>query len=183
LRIRLAGDRWSVWHVLGANALEHGDGRLDIMVLGVVPIARAERTPALVRRDQLRYLAELAWAPDAILCNTALRWHAESTILAVSAGIGATASEIMLSLHSDGRIAGVYAPDRPRSTTAPFLPTPQRGQRLPTSQNAMDSIRWRSRLGDRWQARNLLAVSGRALVGPLMADRSAMATQERRVDA
>jgi hypothetical protein len=115
--------------VSARDALEHGEGRLDIMALGVIPIARAERTPALVRGELMRYLAELAWAPDAILCNTALRWRAEgSSTLAVSAGAGPTASEIVFSLDGDGRIAGAYAPDRPRSATAPFLPTPWRGQ-------------------------------------------------------
>jgi hypothetical protein len=115
--------------VSARDALEHGEGRLDIMALGVIPIARAERTPALVRGELMRYLAELAWAPDAILCNTALRWRVEGpSTLAVSAGAGPTASEIVFSLDGDGRIAGAYAPDRPRSATAPFLPTPWRGQ-------------------------------------------------------
>jgi hypothetical protein len=115
--------------VSARDALEHGEGRLDIMALGVIPIARAERTAALQRGELLRYLAELAWAPDAILGNTALRWRAEGpSTLAVSAGDGPTASEIMFSLDGDGRIAGAYAPDRPRSATVPFLPTPWRGQ-------------------------------------------------------
>ena len=115
--------------VSARDALEHGEGRLDIMALGVIPIARAERTPALVRGELMRYLAELAWAPDAILCNTALRWRAEGpATLAVSAGAGPTASEIMLSLDGDGRIDGAFAPDRPRSVAASFLPTPWRGR-------------------------------------------------------
>ena len=115
--------------VSARDALEHGEGRLDIMALGVIPIARTERTPALARGELMRYLAELAWAPDAILCNTALRWRAEgSSTLAVSAGDGPTASEITFSLDADGRIAAAYAPDRPRSATVPFLPTPWRGQ-------------------------------------------------------
>jgi hypothetical protein len=100
-----------------------------MMALGVIPMAGAEGTPALVRGELMRYLAELAWAPDAILCNTALRWRVEGpSTLAVSAGAGPTASEIVFSLDGDGRIAGAYAPDRPRSATAPFLPTPWRGQ-------------------------------------------------------
>lgn len=111
------------------DALERGEGRLDIMALGVIPITRADRTPALVRGELMRYLAELAWAPDAILRNTALRWRAEGpSTLAVSAGAGPTASEVILSLDSDGRVAGAYAPDRPRSVAASFLPTPWRGR-------------------------------------------------------
>jgi hypothetical protein len=111
------------------DALEHDEGRFDIMALGVVPIARAEHTSALMRGELMRYLAELAWAPVAILLDTTLRWrdHGPDTF-AVSAGAGETTSEVMLSLDSEGRIAGGFAPDRPRSATAPFLPTPWRGR-------------------------------------------------------
>jgi len=77
----------------------------------------------------MRYLAELPWAPDAILLNTDLRWRKDGPdTLAVSAGSGETASEVVLSLDSDGRIAGGFAPDRPRSAVAPILPTPWRGR-------------------------------------------------------
>jgi hypothetical protein len=111
------------------DALEHDQGRLDIMALGVIPIARAEHTPALMRGELMRYLAELAWAPAAILLNTTLRWRDDGPdALAVSAGAGETASEVMLSLDSEGRIAGGFAPDRPRSAAAPSLPTPWRGR-------------------------------------------------------
>jgi len=115
--------------VSARDALEHGEGRLDIMALGFIPIAGAKHTPALVRGELMRYVAELAWAPDAILGNAALRWRVEGpATLAVSAGAGPTASEVMLNLDSHGRIAGAYAPDRPRSVAASFLLTPWRGQ-------------------------------------------------------
>jgi hypothetical protein len=111
------------------DALAHGEGRLDILALGVVPIARAAHTPALVRGELMRYLAELAWAPAAILLNTTLRWRVDGPDhLVVSAGENETASEVILSLNSDGRIAGAFALHRPRSATAPFLLTPWRGQ-------------------------------------------------------
>jgi hypothetical protein len=111
------------------DALKDGEGRLDVSALGIVPISHAEHSSALVRAELMRYLAELAWAPDAILLNTALRWRADGPDkLAVSAGVGETAAEVALNLDSEGRIAGGFAPDRPRSATAPFLPTPWRGR-------------------------------------------------------
>lgn len=111
------------------DALKLGEGRLDIMALGIVPIARTAHTSALVRGELMRYLAELAWAPAAILLNTKLRWRVEGPDhLAVSAGKNETASEVILSLDSDGRIASAFALDRPRSATAPFLLTPWRGR-------------------------------------------------------
>jgi hypothetical protein len=111
------------------DALKGGQGRLDVMALGIVPLASAEHSSALTRGELMRYLAELAWAPDAILFNTALRWREDGPDrLAVSAGVGETAVEVTLSLDSDGRIAGAFAPDRPRSATAPIQPTPWRGR-------------------------------------------------------
>lgn len=111
------------------DALKGGQGRLDVMALGVIPVARAERSSALMRGELMRYLAELAWAPDAILFNATLRWRDDGPDgLAVSAVVGETAAEVTLSLASDGRIAGAFAPDRPRSATAPILPTPWRGR-------------------------------------------------------
>ncbi|MES1202862.1 MAG: DUF6544 family protein [Pseudomonadota bacterium] len=111
------------------DALANGEGRLDVTALGFIPIARAAHTPALVRGELMRYLAELPWAPDAILHNTALRWRKDGPDkLAVSAGSGETASEVVLSLDNDGRISGGFAADRPRSAIAPILPTPWRGR-------------------------------------------------------
>jgi hypothetical protein len=52
------------------------EGRLDVLALGILPISCAEHSSALMWRVELmRYLAELAWAPDAILLNTELRWR------------------------------------------------------------------------------------------------------------
>jgi hypothetical protein len=111
------------------DALKDGEGRLDVLALGLITISRAEHSSALVRGELMRYLAELAWAPDAILLNTELRWREDGPDrLAVSAGAGETAAEVILSLDSEGRIAGGFASDRPRSATAPILPTPWRGR-------------------------------------------------------
>ncbi len=114
--------------VSARDALLDGQGRLDVSLLGLVPLVRAAHSPALVRGELMRYLAELAWAPDAILFNTALRWRIDNAgQFTVSAGEGETASEVRLTLDSEGRIAGMFAADRPRSASAPILPTPWRG--------------------------------------------------------
>ncbi len=115
--------------VSARDALQDGEGKFDVTALGFIPIVRAERSHALVRGELMRYLAELAWAPDALLRNTALRWRVDGpTELAVSASSGNAAAEVVLSLDSEGRIARSFASDRPRSATAPILPTPWRGR-------------------------------------------------------
>jgi hypothetical protein len=115
--------------VTAYDALKNGEARFDIMALGFIPIARAEHSSALIRGELMRHLAEIAWAPDAILLNTALRWREDAPDrLAVSAGTGERAAEVMLHLDNEGRIASAFAPDRPRSATSPVLPTPWRGR-------------------------------------------------------
>lgn len=111
------------------DALVDGQVRLDVMAVSVFPIAHAEHTPALARGELMRYLAEIAWAPQAILCNHDLRWRVDDpTTISVSAGVGETVSEVLLSLDSDGRIVSAFAPDRPRLVAETSLPTPWRGQ-------------------------------------------------------
>ena len=111
------------------DALQDGVGRLDVTALGIVPIARIARTPALARGELMRYLAELAWVPDALLANRSLRWRVESpNCFVVAAGEEAAAAEVTLTLDSEGRIATTFAPDRPQSPIDPILPTPWRGR-------------------------------------------------------
>ena len=106
------------------DALLEGGGRLSVKALGIVPLARARHSAALTRSELMRYLAELAWTPDAILHNSALRWRAVGAdTFVVSAGAGEAAAEVTFSLDQDGRIAAGFAPDRARSLTSPFLPT------------------------------------------------------------
>jgi hypothetical protein len=96
------------------DALENDQGCLDVRALCFIPIMHTPRTTALTRGELMRYLAEIALAPDAILRNKTLRWRVEAPdALAVSAGIGDTAAEVLLTLNNEGRIIGTFAPDRP----------------------------------------------------------------------
>ena len=111
------------------DALAGGRGRLDVRVLGFIPIGASNSSPQLTRGELMRHLAELAWAPDAILHDTELRWREDGPdTLAVSAGAGETETEVVLTLDDEGRIGGAFAPDRPRAVKASFLPTPRRGR-------------------------------------------------------
>jgi len=106
-----------------------GEGKLSVEALGFIPILRAQSSVQLRRGELMRYLAELAWAPDAILLNTELRWRQDGPdTLAVSAGSGDAEAEIVLNLDSEGRIAGAFAPDRARSIKPPYQLTPWRGR-------------------------------------------------------
>ncbi len=111
------------------DALGTEGGRFEVKALGFIPLAGAKSTPELLRGERMRYLAEIAWAPDALLLNTALRWRADGPDrLVVGAGDGASACEVTLGLDGDGRIVSAFAPDRPRAEGSRFVPTPWRGR-------------------------------------------------------
>lgn len=119
---------WPLGYLSVIDALHTGKGRLDVTALGFIPLVRTKPSAALTKAEMLRYLAELPFAPDAILHNPALSWHAvDANQLAVSCGTGAMRSEVVFALDANGRVASASASDRPRSATAPHLPTPWRG--------------------------------------------------------
>ncbi len=110
------------------DALVDGIGHLHVRALGFITLARAAPSPDLAQGELMRYLAELAWAPDAILRNTGLRWREDGPDrLAVAAGSGEAAAEVTLTLDGDGRIVGAFAPDRGALVEGVIVPTPWRG--------------------------------------------------------
>lgn len=110
------------------DSLVDGVAHLNVRALGFITLARAAPSPDLVRGELMRYLAELAWAPDAIMRNTSLRWHDDGPDgLIVAAGSGGTAAEVTLTLDGDGRIVGAFAPDRGALVKGVVVPTPWRG--------------------------------------------------------
>lgn len=110
------------------DALVAGSGLLDVRALGVVRLAHAEPSAGLTRGELIRYLAELPWAPDAILRNVGLRWREDGPDrLVVGAGSDETAAEVTLTLDGEGRIAEAFAPDRGALIDGVTVPTPWRG--------------------------------------------------------
>jgi hypothetical protein len=69
---RLAKGPLTVVRVL--DAFTGGTGRLHVRLLGSIPIANA-LGPDTDRGEAMRYLAELPWAPDAMLHNPQLHWN------------------------------------------------------------------------------------------------------------
>ncbi len=113
------------------DALDGGRGRFNVLALGVLPIVNVKPSSELTRGQLMRYLAELAWAPDAILHNTDLRWREDGPDrLVVGAGSGQEAAAVTLSLDRDGRIDSAFAPDRGRMVGEVIVPTPWGGRFL-----------------------------------------------------
>lgn len=126
------------------DAFSNGSGRLAVTLFGLVPIAVASNSVDLDRGELMRYLAELAWAPDAIRRNRALQWRrfGERRFI-VAAGDGGRRAEVQVTLDQDGRIGEVFAPDRPRANGSRF-----------------ENVAWRGRFSDyRWLESRLLPMT------------------------
>lgn len=104
------------------DAYVAGRGVLEARLFGSVRLARAEGAE-LDRGELMRYLAELAWAPHAILHNPHLSWREiEPCIVEVSAvGPGRCVRVRLIFEHGD--IVRIEADDRPRAVGARFIPT------------------------------------------------------------
>ncbi len=101
----------SKFQVLDAYAA--GRGQLVVRLLGLLRIVRATG-PDIDRGEAMRYLAELPWAPDAILGNPDVSWRQidETRAEARLEGDGWQASvEFRFDAHGD--IVEAFAPDRP----------------------------------------------------------------------
>jgi hypothetical protein len=80
---------------------------------GSLPLARAAG-PQADKSELMRYLAELAWAPHAMLHNPQLSWREiDAAIVEVAAESQAGTARVRL-IFENGDIARIEADDRPR---------------------------------------------------------------------
>jgi hypothetical protein len=111
------------------DALKNGEADLEVRLLRHVRIASVKGGASSAKGEIMRYLAEIAWAPDAILHNHSLIWTViDGRTLRVSAGQDRTRGELELRLDAKGRIECVFASDRPRKEGSGFVERPWHGR-------------------------------------------------------
>lgn len=99
------------FHVL--DAYVGGAGQLEARAFGSIPVAR-ETGVEIDLGEAFRYLAELPWAPDAILGNPDLSWRvtgADTVEVRMKAAAGT--ARVTFRFDGDGDIVGVEAKGRP----------------------------------------------------------------------
>ncbi|MEO1193858.1 MAG: DUF6544 family protein [Pseudomonadota bacterium] len=105
------------------DSLIGGEGLMQARLLSLLPMASATGE-ACDQAQALRYLGELAWAPDAILQNRALAWRElDPNRLEVSAMTPDGPTSLRL-IFEAGDIVEVQADARPRATDGGLEPTP-----------------------------------------------------------
>jgi hypothetical protein len=104
-----------------------GAGLLEARLFGSLPLARAAG-PQADKAELMRYLAELAWAPHAMLHNPQLSWREiDATTVEVSAESPAGPARVRL-IFENGDITRIEADDRPRVVGRRIVPTRWQGR-------------------------------------------------------
>jgi hypothetical protein len=128
-----------------------GEGLLEARLFGSLRLARAAG-PQAGKGELMRYLAELAWAPHAVLHNPQLSWRQiDATTVEVSAESPAGPARLRL-VFENGDITRVEADDRPRAAGRRIVPT-----------------RWQGRCGD-YREMNGCRIPTRAVASWLLED-------------
>ena len=111
------------------DELRSGQPLGSVSLLGGVRIAAAKPSAGLLKGQLLRYLAEIAWAPDAVLVNGHLDWsETDDGRFLVSARVDEVEGRVFISLNDDGFIGQIDADDRPRQEGARMVERPWRGR-------------------------------------------------------
>jgi hypothetical protein len=103
------------------DSYDEEDGRLEVRLLGI-PVQR-KRGPEPARGEAYRYLAEIAWVPQAILANPQLTWRDvdEGNLRTDRSRTGAERSPQLRSFRTDDDPARAR---RKPSLTAGAVPRP-----------------------------------------------------------
>jgi len=104
-----------------------GEGRLSARLMGLLPLAEMRDTPALAQAELMRYLAEAAWYPTALLPSQGPRWQAiDERNARATLTDGATTVSLVFGFAADGLIETVHADARARSVDGRVEMTPWR---------------------------------------------------------
>lgn len=118
----------------GLNAFVHdayvaGEGILHVELLGLMKLADLRGTPEVAQGELMRFLAEAAWYPTALLPSQGVRWSAiDDTSATATLSDGATTVSLDFRFDTEGLISGVRAAARYRTVNGALVATPWQGR-------------------------------------------------------
>jgi hypothetical protein len=124
-RIRLAPGL----HVFVHDAYVAGEGFLHAALGGLITVADLRGTPEVAEGELLRFLAEAAWYPTALLPSQGVRWDAiDDTSARASLVDGATTVSLVFRFDAEGLIHTAHAAARSRTVNGALVATPWQGR-------------------------------------------------------
>jgi hypothetical protein len=139
-------DQWSTMHPIGFDwdgrirmapgikcfvhdAYIAGEGLLHATLLGLIPLAKLQGTPEVAQGELLRFLAEAAWYPTALLPSQGVSWEAINDRSAhASLTDGETTVTLEFRFDEDHLIEGIYTPSRYRTVHGKLSAMPWEGK-------------------------------------------------------
>lgn len=118
----------------GLNVFVHdayvaGEGILHAELLGLVTLADIRGTPEAAQGELMRFLAEAAWYPTALLPSQGVRWEAIDNMSArATLTDGATTVSLDFRFDAAGLLSGVRAAARHRTVNGVLVATPWQGR-------------------------------------------------------
>ncbi len=111
------------------DAYVAGEGVLHASLLGLITVADERGRGELARGELMRYLAEAAWYPTALLPSQGVRWEAAGEHAAwATLTDGGVSARLRFHFGPDGLIDTVWAEARGRSVDGAIVPTPWQGR-------------------------------------------------------
>jgi hypothetical protein len=111
------------------DAYVAGEGILEAALLGLLPVADLRGTREIARGELMRFLAETAWYPTALLPSQGVRWEAiDGRSARATLADGALSVGLLFVFNDDGLIDTVRAEARGRTVGKQILPTPWSGR-------------------------------------------------------
>lgn len=111
------------------DAYVSGRGVLRAKILGLITVMDAEPSPQLAQGELMRWVAEAAWYPTALLPGPGLQWSAvDDSTARLTVLDGDTGVTLSVGFDADGRIATVRAEERYRDTPDGPVATPWAGR-------------------------------------------------------
>lgn len=111
------------------DAYVAGEGILHATLLGLVPLVDVRGTPEAAEGELMRFLAEAAWYPTALLPSQGVRWEAVDEVSAdATLTDGDTTLTLRFRFDDAGWIESVRAEARGRTVKGAVVPTPWEGR-------------------------------------------------------
>jgi hypothetical protein len=102
-----------------------GEGVLHATLFGLVSLANLRGTPEIAQGELMRFLAEAAWYPTALLPSQGVQWKAVDDFSAkATLKDGVTALTLLFRFDENGLIKSVRAEARGRTVAGVVIPTP-----------------------------------------------------------
>jgi hypothetical protein len=111
------------------DAYVAGEGILTAKIFGLVTVMDQPRTPELAEGELMRFLAEAAWYPTALLPNRGVVWEAiDDRHAGATLTDGEVSVELVFEFDDEGIISKVHSDGRYRRVDGEIVATPWEGR-------------------------------------------------------